>query len=58
MVETPVSVVNFSSDPVAEISRKGAVWTKVCDRLEVTQYPSERFVRGEVMPQPWERDVD
>jgi hypothetical protein len=34
MVETSVLVVNFSSDLIAEISREGAVWTKVCGRLK------------------------
>jgi len=48
----------FSSDQVGKIWREGVVWTKVCDRIKGTQYPSERFVRGQAGPQPWERDVD
>jgi hypothetical protein len=58
MVESQDLIVNFSSDDVPEISRWGSVRGAVCDRLEVTQYPRERDVRGEVRPQPWERDVD
>jgi dCTP deaminase len=47
MVETTDLVVNFSSDPALKIWQEGAVWTKVCDRLKGTQYPIERFVRGQ-----------
>jgi hypothetical protein len=58
MVESQVLVVNFSSDDVPEIALQVAVGGVVCDRLEVTEYSRERDVRGQVRPQPWERDVD
>jgi hypothetical protein len=58
MVESQVLVVNFSSEEVPEISPPIAVRGEVCDRLEVAEYSRERDVRGQVGPQPWERDVD
>ncbi len=47
MVESQDLVVNFSSDGVTEIGHEGAVKVAVYDRLEETQYPSERVVRGQ-----------